>query len=76
MCCVHALIDLLEVRLPHTSSIITIRQILETTAYKSFIPALKGEAFSCKHGIFLPLLEALVMRSRLKILYLAETIVA
>jgi len=48
MGCVYMLRVLLEVRLPHTSSIITIRQILGTPVYKSFIPALKGEAFSCK----------------------------
>jgi len=51
MSCVYTLRVLLEACLPHTSSIITIRQILETTAYKSFIPALKGEAFSCKYAL-------------------------
>jgi len=48
MGCVYMLRVLLEFRLPHTSSIITIRQILGTPVYKSFIPALKSGAFSCK----------------------------
>jgi len=51
MGCVHALIGMLEACLPHTSSIITIRQILETPVYKSLIPALKSEAFSCNTRI-------------------------
>ncbi|PUA33419.1 MAG: hypothetical protein B7O98_03070 [Zestosphaera tikiterensis] len=44
---IYALIDLLEVYLPHTLNIITIKTLEETT-YKLSIPALKGEAFSCK----------------------------